>query len=209
MREEFASPIYFVRGNHEDFDYLYNLPVEGTPETAQVDPFDLYRFVPDGTVLELGDVRIAFLGGIETEVPDERTIDQQAYESLMKLDAGTIDVLVTHEPPYGIGVNWRGKIGSSRMVTELIKHTQPNFHLSSHVHHLNGPRTYGRTTSLSLDALVASPRWEPHDRNFRPGCLAILDTETAQLEPVMDQWLSRYRVTDFNPDIWFENFTSR
>ena len=208
-RGEFAGPIYFLRGNHEDFDYLNHLPVEGTPGTAAVDPFDLYRYVPDGTVLQFGNVHIAFLGGIETEAPDERTIDQRAYQSLMKLVKGKIDILVTHEPPYGIAVGNRGRISGSTMISKMIGQSQPTIHMSGHLHHLNGPRTYGRTTSMSLAGLVASSRWEPHDVTYRPGCLAVLDTETDALTPVTDEWLVRSNAKGFDPEIWFENFTSR
>ena len=34
IREQFASPIFFVRGNHEDFDWLYQLPVDESSLTA-------------------------------------------------------------------------------------------------------------------------------------------------------------------------------
>ncbi len=198
VREMFAGPIYFLRSNHEDFEYLNRLPLDDTGG-ATVGPFDLFRYVPDGNVLRFGEVRVAFLGGIETQVPDARTIDGQAYTALAGMGPGAFDILVTHDVPHCIRVNWQGKIGGSRMITERIQHSQPSYHLSSHVHHLNGPRNYGRTTSLRIDGLVASAKWGPNDRNLRPGCIAILDTETAQLEPVMDQWLSRYNMRNLRP----------
>mgnify|MGYP002837626111 FL=1 len=138
VRERLATPIHFLRGNHEDFQYLSSLPLDETSRTAKVDPFDLFRYVPDGTVLQFVNVRIAFLGGIETEKPDPRSIDQDAYASLMDLGAGSFDVLATHDPPYGIGIVYRCQMGGSRLLTSLIEHTQPTLHLSGHVHHLNG-----------------------------------------------------------------------
>ena len=208
MRDSFASPIYFLRGNHEDFEYINQLQADHTPPSAPVDPFDLYRYVPDGTVMELGDTRIALLGGIETKVPDAQSIDGRAYEALKAMGSGAFDVLVTHDPPHGISVGFRGNLQGSKMVTELIERTQPAFHLSAHLHHLNGPRTYGRTTSLSLSSLDASARWAPHDINYQPGCLTTLDTETSILAPVTDEWLTTSRAKNFDPDTWFENFTS-
>jgi Icc-related predicted phosphoesterase len=208
IRDHFASPIYFLRGNHEDFEYLNQLEADHTPPSTTVDPFDLYRYVPDGTVIEFGDMRIAFLGGIETTVPDARSFDGEAYAALAAMGTGAFDILVTHEPPYGISVGFRGNLQGSKMVTELIERTQPAFHLSGHLHHLNGPRTYGRTTSLSLSGLDASSRWAPHDINYQPGCLATLDTETSALTPVTEQWLTTSRAKKFDPDTWFENFVS-
>ena len=76
IREEFASPIHFLRGNHEDFRYLSELPRE-PGGAAKVNDFDLLRYMPDGTVLEATGLRIVFLGGIETEEPGPRSIDPQ------------------------------------------------------------------------------------------------------------------------------------
>lgn len=207
IRDSFVSPIYFLRGNHEDFEYLNQLESEHTPPSAPVDPFDLYRHVPDGTVMEFGDTRIAFLGGIETKVLDARSIDGRSYEALKAMGAGSFDVLVTHDSPHGISIGFRGNPQGSKLVTELIAKTQPAFHLSAHLHHLNGPRVYGRTTTLSISSLEASARWAPHDINYRPGCLVILDTETSTLTPVTDEWLTTSRAKNFDPDTWFENFT--
>jgi hypothetical protein len=62
--------------------------------------------------------------------------------------------------------------------------------------------------SLSLSGLDASERWAPHDINYQPGCLAALDTETSILTPVTEEWLTTSRAKNFDPDTWFENFTS-
>ena len=140
IRREMAAPIHFLRGNHEDFQYLGDLPRDEADATARVDEFDLFRYVPDGTVLPIGDLRITFLGGIETEAPDPRSIDSNAYEILMDLGPGSFDILATHDPPYGIGIGYRGQMSGSRLVSSLMAHTQPTFHFSGHVHHLNGLR---------------------------------------------------------------------
>ena len=137
IRKEFASPIHFLRGNHEDFQYLSELPRE-PGGTAKVDDFDLLRYVPDGAVLEAGGLRIAFLGGIETDETGSRSIDTHAYEKLMDMGPGSLDILATHDPPHGVGVGYRGRVAGSRLVTALIEHTQPPLHISGHVHHLNG-----------------------------------------------------------------------
>lgn len=208
MREQFVGPIYFLRGNHEDFDYLRRLPLDNASGTARVDDFDLYRYVPDGTVVRLAGLRVAFLGGIETERPDDRTIHEDAYRSLMDQDAGSVDVLATHDPPYGIGVGHRGQISGSRLVTALIERVQPAFHLSAHVHHLNGQRSYGRTRSWSLDCLIASAKWRPEENGFRQGCLAVLDTTTSTLVPVTGSWLSEFDTKGFDFDSWYETFNS-
>jgi len=61
LRSQLAGPIYFIRGNHEDFDWLAQLPRNQEAGTAEVDPFDLFRYVPDGAVRDFVGLRVAFL----------------------------------------------------------------------------------------------------------------------------------------------------
>ena len=206
VRREMAAPIHFLRGNHEDFQYLSALPFDGTDQTARVDDFDLFRYVPDGTLLHASGLTIAFLGGIETSEPAPRSFDASAYQRLMTLGSGAFDILATHDPPYGIGIGYHGRISGSRLVTDLIEHTQPALHISGHVHHLNGPRSYGRTWSWSLDCLIASVRWHPEENGFRMGCLAVLDTDNWFLQPVTDSWLHDFDTRGFDFDSWYEAF---
>jgi len=58
LRRSLASPIYFIRGNHEDTAWLRQLPRDSATGTASVDFCDLLRYVPDGTVLRLGGSRL-------------------------------------------------------------------------------------------------------------------------------------------------------
>ena len=204
VRGEMASAIHFLRGNHEDFLYLDSLPRDAADGTAKVDGFGLFRYVPDGTVLQLGEVKIAFLGGIEIEGPDPRSIDTEGYQLLMDLGPGSFDILATHEPPYGVGIGYRGQVSGSKLITGLIEHTQPAYHFSGHVHHLNGPRSYGRTWSWSLDCLISSVRWHPEENGFRMGCLAVLDASTWFLQPVTDLWLREFDTRGFDFDAWYE-----
>ncbi|MAG37667.1 MAG: hypothetical protein CL878_15640 [Dehalococcoidia bacterium] len=193
IRKQLCSPIYFVRGNHEDFAWLAALPIAEETKTAPVDRFGLFRYVPDGTVLEFDEVRIACLGRVEKRTDSEPAgIDRTAYETLLEMSPGSIDVLVTHQGPYGIGRGFRGQVQGSRLMTQLIEHLQPAFHLGGHLHHLNGPLTFGPTTYLGLNGLTPSARWHPEQTGLQPGCLAVLDTEAQTLSPVTDPWLSRF-----------------
>jgi Icc-related predicted phosphoesterase len=204
LREQFASPIYFIRGNHEDFAWLHQLPVDEESRTVGVDPFDLFHYVPDGTLLQVGGLRIAFLGGVE-ERTDEAAIDQDAYRSLMSLGPGKIDVLVTHQGPYGSSIGHRGDVFGSRLISELLEYTQPAFHIAGHAHCVSGPSVYGRTVYYGLDCIVASSLWHPEARGLQAGCLAVLETETNTLWPVTDKWLSEF-ATPFDFDVWFDSF---
>lgn len=206
LRDQIATPVYFIRGNHEDFAWLAQISAEKETEVVCVDPFDLFYYVPDGTVLSFDGLRVGFLGGVE-ERTDEAAIDREAYQLLWSLGAGMIDVLVTHEGPYGSSVGYHGDIHGSKLISELLEQLKPRFQVAGHAHKLSAPRAFSSTTYLGLDALVASPIWYPEARGLQPGCLAVLDIEQDNLVPVTATWLSEFE-TPFDFGLWFQRFTS-
>lgn len=205
LRMQLATPIYFVRGNHEDFDWLHQLSIDKERQTASVDPFDFFRFVPDGTVLAFDGVTIACLGGVQ-ERADAAAIDHVAHQTLMTLPPNTVDILLTHQGPYGSSTGFRGDIHGSQLISDLIDHLQPTFHVAGHAHVVSGPRMYGQTTYLGLDCLVASPIWHPDATGLQVGCLGVIDTERNALWPVADDWLAEFD-TPFNLEAWVSMHT--
>lgn len=199
LRRQFRSPIHFVRGNHEPFAWLRQLPVDPSTGMALVDPFDLFRYVRDGTIMRIGDVRIAFLGGVE-ERQDEAGLDQDAYARVLALGPGQIDVLVAHGGHYGTSIGFRGDVHGSRLMTQLLEQIQPAYFLFGHAHQRIGPGQLGRTTYLGLDGLLPSVRWQPDVRGLQPGSLAVLDTAPARLQPITDAWLSPFLARPFDFD---------
>ncbi len=190
IRHHVGSPLHFLRGNHEDQAWLRQLPVDPSSRTARVDQFDVLRYVPDGSVLTFGDLRVGFLGGASDDAGDG-AIDPHAHNSLMKLDPGTIDVLVTHDAPYGVSVGYHGQTQGSRLITTLVERLEPSSHIAGHLT-LIGPQSHGTTNFLCLDSLVPSPFRNPGWHGLQPGCLALLDTATGVLQPVTESWLSSF-----------------
>ena len=202
LRGQLSSPIYFVRGNHEDLAWLDQLPVDRS-RTAAVDAFDLFRYVPDGTILDFSGTHVAFLGGVEF-FSDERGLNPNAYQSLMDAGPGRIDILVTHEGPYGMSRGHHGDIQGSKQIAALVEHTRPSYHLAGHTE-LIGPRELGSTLYLNLNDLVPSPLWQPEATGLEVGCMAYLDTEERRIEPVRGDWLESFpRPFDF--DSWSDSF---
>jgi hypothetical protein len=190
LRARLAAPIHFVRGNHEDFAWLASRPRDPLSGTAEVDPFDLFRYVPDGAVLPAQAWRIGFLGGAEEGGDTEAGIDPIAVAALAARGAGAFEVLVTHDAPYGAGVGFHGQIQGARAVTRLIESVQPAFHVAGHLA-LIGPRRFGATTSLVLDGISSSPLWNPSPY-LQTGCLAVLDADRGRLRVVTDDWLAGF-----------------
>lgn len=163
-------PILFVTGNHDNADWLRSL--HHGQGVAPIDPLGAFAHVACGTVLEVANLRFGFLGGIEA--PEwGLDIDLAAAASL-----GGIDVLVTHDGPYGLAT-WEGKIQGSAKLTQVIDEVQPRLHVHGHYHHVNGPRTYGRTTSYGLAQLVPPVDRNP-DQHVADGSIGILDSVTLE-----------------------------
>src|SRR5262245_34988619 len=131
-RSLLAGPVRFIRGNHEDRAWLAALPADG-----RADQFDVFRYAPDGTLLELDGWRLGLLGGVEPVDPHdgpETAIDRGAADRVLAV--GRLDVLVTHDGPYGIATSYYGKVQGSTVVTELVERLKPRFHVAGHYHHL-------------------------------------------------------------------------
>jgi len=201
LRSRHVSRIHFIRGNHEDFDWLDSLgqSTEGLPGVS-ADPFELYHYVPDGTVWEQGDTRIAFLGGIETPELRRKSIDPSAYGKLLRRAPGEVDILITHDAPYGVSTGYHGETQGSALISGLIQTIHPRYLIAGHYHHVIGPTAFGGTTYLGLNVLVHL-RDDAEHRRVRPGSMAVLNTETNDLSVVTDDWLS-----DIDRQFDFEHF---
>ncbi len=199
IRQRLQGPIHFLRGNHEDVSWLQGLSQQGQKQTVGVDPFDLFHYVTDGVVLEHDGVKIAFFGGVENPEPGQVDAehDRDACAHLLHNGSGAFDILVTHDPPYGISTGYRGQVQGSSQVLELIEVIQPKYHIAGHLHTMLGPKQYGVTTYIGLSGILLLKR-QVSSRVFQPGCMAVLDTLAGTLDFVIDDWLS-----DFDQDFVF------
>ncbi|GAA4848093.1 hypothetical protein GCM10023310_27750 [Paenibacillus vulneris] len=188
LREHELNPIYFIRGNHEDFDWLDSISRHSSG-TVTVDPFDLFRYIKDGTIMEVCGMKIAFLGGIQTKEHEQKSINPEAYEKLLRQPPGEIDILITHDAPYGIGTSYIGETQGSTLISQLIDNIQPKYAIGGHYHHRIGPKMYGSTTYLGLNVLI-DLRKDGALRQIKSGCMAVLDTESDHVDFVIDSWLS-------------------
>lgn len=190
IRKLLLNPLYFIRGNHEDFQWLNKVSSSSANNIVSIDPFDLFYYVEDGTILEINGMKIAFLGGIETTVREEKSINEEVYLNLLKTTPGVIDILVSHDAPYGIGTNYHGQVQGSAKISNLIDQIQPKYLIAGHYHHMNGPRVYGNTKYLGLNVII-DLRQDVFGR-VQAGSLAILDTVKDEVDFVTDDWLSKF-----------------
>lgn len=201
LRALLNGPILSIRGNH-DVDWLADLPLQPGEKTAPIDPYDLYRFVPDATVLNLSGLRFGFLGGAE-EDPGPGSINPAAHSKLLALGPGVIDVLVTHQGPLGSTRGPSGELWGSPLISELVAALRPRYHVAGHVHAACGPRRYGETVYVGLDGVAPTPTTNVKPCGLLPGCMALLDTQVGTLAPLSEPWLSDFPMP-FDFGDWLE-----
>ena len=148
IREGWSAPIptYFCKGNNEDFEALER-PL----------PPNLH-YVPDGTVVTLGESRIGFLGGgwgrksYELEQPKPKHISRTAVESLLVQD---FDILICHEAPAGTRFGDSYYAVGAPPLRDLIREKQPRLVIHGH-HHAYAERLIGDTRTVALGLVDAS-----------------------------------------------------
>lgn len=189
---QLGAPILFIRGNHENEDWLDAIA------SGPVDPFDLFHYVQDGTVLCIDGVTLAFCGGSNDEgYADPRPewpvgrhgVRAEPVERLLRSDT-RVDVLVTHDTHYGVGRGYHGDVQGSRRVALLRDALKPRWHVSGHLHHVIGPVQLGTTRWVQLNLLFVGSRWTPAEPGIAPGAMGVLDTATWTFALVDEPWLA-------------------
>jgi predicted phosphohydrolase len=158
-----APTTYFVRGNHEDFDYL-----GGFSKPAAIDPWGKILFIPDEQIVDVGTedrvVKIGAFGGIASRQEraargksardkyrkaqkisnsEPRFFSKQTIESI-SADLQHLDILMTHAGPQSPDLPT-----GSIFLEQLIAQIQPRVHLFGH-HHQIIYRQNDVTNSLSV-----------------------------------------------------------
>lgn len=185
----FDHNFIFIRGNHEDFEFLIDR--ESIEELSPVDAYFHFLYLADGgkTQIETGSglITIAGLGGLEQGYGERQQpwhFSNVRYKRILVAEG--IDILLTHHPPLD-GSREKG----SQMVRELLETVQPTYHFCGHYHdpgqQLSIP---GRTQSYILNEV-----------NFRgqrilyPGSIGILEWEnslTHSFSFVNEHWMKEY-----------------
>jgi hypothetical protein len=143
-----APTTHFVRGNHEDFDYL-----GGFTKPASIDPWGKILFIPDEQIVTVGEdnrsIKIGAFGGIASrqERADRGKSARDKYRKAQKIskseprffsnqtiesispDLRDLDILMTHA-----GSQSPDLPTGSIFLNTLIAHLQPRVHLFGHHH---------------------------------------------------------------------------
>jgi len=145
---EAPRPVWFTRGNHEDFDLLRR-------SGSSVDPWGSIMHLPDGEVSEVEGLRVLAIGGIPGREDDPRggkhfrTSDVE-NAALIAATSGPVDILLTHAGPQGCSVEGNELAGSWDLLA-VLDVVQPRWHFFGHHGHPPRPRLVGATRVVPLN----------------------------------------------------------
>jgi Icc-related predicted phosphoesterase len=133
-------PTYFCKGNNEDFDAIDGPLLPG-----------LY-YMPDGTVRQFGDTRVAFIGGAwsrksyDSDEPKPRHVSRCGLERLYEQEW---ELLISHECPAGLRFLGRRYAVGAPPLRALIENKKPPLVIHGH-HHQSMETLVGETRVVSL-----------------------------------------------------------
>jgi len=146
QRKRFKRPLYFIDGNHEDFESLPWLAHKYA---------DFFTYMPRSTVHAIGGYRFLALGGaayMDSMITERgAVITDKQIDDCLAIPQSKVDIILTHDCPMGIGVpntpgmDHFGATGFPRS-QELAAHFKPRLWLFGHHHkwfsHLDGSTAY-------------------------------------------------------------------
>lgn len=136
-----VAPLYWIKGNNENFDRI----AEWQAGKALVPNL---HFIPNGTAVDVGPLRVAGLGGtfapkwFDTpagKLPYTKSDDKRRHFVREELDACTqlrdIDILMTHEAPRPFIVVDTRRLDAGRpAINTVLAALKPRLHLFGHHH---------------------------------------------------------------------------
>ena len=190
---EATHKTFFVRGNHEDQDFLRKVG------TGPIDPAGKIIHLAGAYPVVIGGREKGFsvvtLGGIEPaylEDPlsgwsnggERKYFDQGEVRKILKLPSEKIDILLTHDGPRGYCLK-DNPVAGSIILLEVVKRLQPRFHFFAHYNHCPPEATIGRTRVIPLNIKGA------YTLPKRDGGMGILDTSSWSFEFVKGRDLAK------------------
>ena len=178
-RAQLTSSILVVAGNHDEFSAIRNSVETKSSVPIPLDPHGLFKCVPDGFSLEVGEETIGFCEGGDPE-------------ALQHNHPKSIDILVSHEGGFGVGADADNLAEGPQDLLKYLRISKPRYHVFGHFHHPVAPRKVYETECIQVASVVSNPR-DPKLQVINKGCIGALDTETGDFEFVSGDWLSTYK----------------
>lgn len=145
LARESGIKLYWIDGNHENHDIIDELVAENGSENLIPIGSDWIQYIPRGCRFTLGSKTIMGYGGAyswdwkhrelglsywKQELINEYKIDEIPEEK--------VDILVTHEAPFGKEISYKDEIPISirqrELVLEIQNKVNPDLHVCGHHH---------------------------------------------------------------------------
>ncbi len=149
QKKRFSRPVYFIEGNHEDFDALPWLTKKYKEH---------FTHLSRGSVHSLAGYKFLCLGGaayMDSMITQRAAIISERHiNECLSIEPEHVDIILTHDCPVGIGVpnspglEHYGQTGFPRS-DELAEHFRPKLWLFGH-HHKWFEYRDGQTTYYGL-----------------------------------------------------------
>jgi Icc-related predicted phosphoesterase len=198
--------IYFVPGNHEDYEYIHACRAKAAKGgnalgSFPVDCYSRLRCIENGTVIKLrgGDgmvLRVGALWGIENaKEGSPKKISEGAAESLIQRRGGKMDLLLTHDAPAHSYTAYSG----SRTISRVLEACNPGLHLFGHVHPADGCYEFKAEPLQTRSWIFEDVGFGRNCDGNLKGSMGILSVDSVDGKPefnvevVEDEWLSKMR----------------
>jgi hypothetical protein len=189
-------PIYFVPGNHEDYEFLNAKRMATAQKTFAVDCYRRLHCIRDGAIVRIQGrdgncVRVAGIWGIENTKPHAAyKINPASTGHLESLGKDEFDVLLTHDAPAEAYPDM-----GSKLIIRVIKACQPSIHLFGHVHPIRGRHEFSLAGSRTKSFILKDVSFGKSRNEDLSGSLGILDWDgsVARVSVATDPWLKQMR----------------
>jgi Icc-related predicted phosphoesterase len=162
--EEVPAPLYWIKGNNEDFDVIFRL---ARAAGASCPPAIANLFyLPNGSEFDIDGLRVAGVGGTfaptwydkrASELVKKGKDDKRRHfvrEEIEQVKAMSgLDVLLTHEAPRPFRAG--GHDAGKTPINEILASAKPRLHLFGH-HHRFVEMTASGVRSVCLDLVSRS-----------------------------------------------------
>jgi Icc-related predicted phosphoesterase len=151
-KKAFKVPVYFCKGNNEDFNFLENRCLERLN----------IHYVPNGHVVNLGDSNIGFIGGVFSPNKFDRSPKSLMGRQKRFFVKEEVEALENYHSPIDILVSHIGAAkwlpdhlkGGIHKLSDLVVKVKPKWYIHGH-HHYN---YYDEEDEIKIQGLGLFPR---------------------------------------------------
>ena len=192
--------LYFIKGNHEDFEFLDNLQIFDEEYPPSVDAYYKIFYMPNGCVYEISigkyKISVGNLGGVAQNNQCganslSKYYTKSQYRNLCNYN-GKIDLFLSHDTPYNTIYDSAGSLE----VLEFINLFHPTLHFCGHYHE-DGKMIINSKKTQSFRLNEVNFR---KSKKLNKGCIAIIEVSKEkhfQVSILDENWMKEYTKENF------------